>query len=175
MQTFLCKYHTRFLLAIFLASVAPVSHAAVCQFIAASGSWTVPGNWSGCGAGNGSPAGTPGTADRAEVTTGNAAILSAGVFNVGDLYLQGGTLQGAGIDGTVAVVVDIKKDPPVPFGDQLVVEDVVGIAEIAAMPRRVGKRSSVMSEIEGIAMAKPMAKTKSGTIAQGIEGGSSSA
>ena len=40
----------------------------------------------------------------------------------------------------------------------------------AAMPRRVGNRSSVIREIDGIAMAKPMPKTMSGITAHGTEG-----
>jgi hypothetical protein len=40
----------------------------------------------------------------------------------------------------------------------------------AAIPRRVGKRSSVMSEIDGAAMAKPTPKSASGITAQGIAG-----
>ena len=40
----------------------------------------------------------------------------------------------------------------------------------AAMPRRVGKRSSVMSEIDGIAIAKPMPYTMIGTTAHGTAG-----
>ena len=74
--------------------------AAVCQFNQSSGAWNVPANWNNCSGGNGSPAGTPGPADRAEISGGLAATLPAGVFPVGELYLQGSSLQGVGIGTT---------------------------------------------------------------------------
>lgn len=80
------------------------ARADICQFNPTSGAWNVPSNWSNCTAGNGVPAGTPGPADRAEIT-GRTAILPAGVFSVGDLYLGAATIQGAGIGTTTLNVV----------------------------------------------------------------------
>ncbi|HEX4858024.1 MAG TPA: hypothetical protein VFV17_03325, partial [Usitatibacteraceae bacterium] len=81
-----------------------VASAAICQFNQTSGAWNAPANWNNCSGGNGAPAGTPGPADRAEIT-GATAILPTGTFSVGDLYLGNATIQGAGIGATTLNVV----------------------------------------------------------------------
>ena len=85
-------------------SVTPMLAGAVCVFNQTSGAWTTPANWNNCGTGNGVPAGTPGPADRAEISAGTAT-LPAGTFNVGDIYMVNGTIQGAGIGATTLNVV----------------------------------------------------------------------
>ena len=82
----------------------PAASAAICQFNQGSGAWNQPANWNNCAGGNGVPAGTPGPADRAEITAATA-ILPAGAFSVGDLYLGNATIQGSGIGVTTLDVV----------------------------------------------------------------------
>jgi YVTN family beta-propeller protein len=87
-----------------LAMLAGPTEAAICQFNQASGAWNVPANWNNCSGGNGIPAGTPGPADRAEITAATV-ILPAGTFSVGDIYIGNATIQGAGIANTTLNVV----------------------------------------------------------------------
>ncbi len=79
-----------------LCCTSALVQAVTCQFIPASGAWNVPANWSGCSTGNGVPAGTPGTADLADIN-GKTAILGAGATVVGDLVLTSAVIQGAGV------------------------------------------------------------------------------
>ncbi len=84
------------LAAVALLAFAPLSHAATCVFNTTGGAFNVPANWNGCGAGNGVPAGTPGPADRAEIS--NATVsLPAGNFILSDLFLSNATIQGLGM------------------------------------------------------------------------------
>lgn len=82
-----------------LMSIATSAGAATCIFNITGGAFNSPSNWNGCGTGNGTPAGTPGPADRAEIT-GAVVTLPSGVTNINDLYLQSATIQGAGIANT---------------------------------------------------------------------------
>ncbi|MBL0122634.1 MAG: choice-of-anchor D domain-containing protein [Betaproteobacteria bacterium] len=104
MKNRLHKLLFRLFAASVLTGFSAVSHAVVCQFIPASGQWDLPANWANCTGGNGLPANTPGTADRAEVV-GKTAILPAGSFSVGDVYLGAAVIQGAGIANTTLNVV----------------------------------------------------------------------
>ncbi|MBL8520007.1 MAG: choice-of-anchor D domain-containing protein [Betaproteobacteria bacterium] len=88
------------LLAVSMLGMTPQATAAVCQFNQTMGSWNVPANWDNCSGGNGSPAGTPGPADRAEITTGRTAIVSLPTTQVNELFLQNGTVQGSGFAAT---------------------------------------------------------------------------
>ena len=63
---------------------------------------------------------------------------------------------------------------PTPAVSTLIIPEMKPCSE-AAIPRRVGKRSSVMSEIDGIAMANPTPKSARGMTAQGTEGGAANA
>ncbi|MEP7154888.1 MAG: hypothetical protein ABI905_03890, partial [Betaproteobacteria bacterium] len=83
---------------------ATASHADICQFIPTLGAWDLPGNWSNCTNGNGATPGTPGPADRAEIT-GRTVTLGPSVYNVGDLYLGTSTIQGVGIGSSALNVV----------------------------------------------------------------------
>ncbi|MEO8104354.1 MAG: NosD domain-containing protein, partial [Betaproteobacteria bacterium] len=94
----------RVIAAVGLIAWVPVAQADICQFIPVSGQWDLPANWANCTGGNGVPLGTPGPADRAEIT-GKAAILPAGTFNVGDVYLGAAVIQGAGPANTTLNVV----------------------------------------------------------------------
>ncbi|HEX4858908.1 MAG TPA: hypothetical protein VFV17_07800, partial [Usitatibacteraceae bacterium] len=92
-----------------LAAMALVffsSHAsaAICQFNQTTGAWNVPANWNNCSTGNGVPAGTPGPADRAEITAATVT-LPAGVFQVGDVYLGNSVIQGVGTPATQLDIV----------------------------------------------------------------------
>lgn len=88
-----------------LLSLSSVASAAICQFNQTSGAWNVPANWNNCSGGNGVPAGTPGSADRAEIGPAQTVTLPSGTTTVGDIYLQSSTIQGAGVfTHTLAIV-----------------------------------------------------------------------
>jgi YVTN family beta-propeller protein len=100
-KTLIAQGQTAFVALSLCATIAiPTAWAATCQFNQTMGAWNVPANWNGCSMGNGLPAGTPGPADRAEVTMGNVAIVPTGTFPVLELFVQGGTVQGSGIGAT---------------------------------------------------------------------------
>ncbi|MBL8521020.1 MAG: choice-of-anchor D domain-containing protein [Betaproteobacteria bacterium] len=88
-----------------LLLIGPAVQAAICQFNTTGGAWNIPANWNNCGTGNGSPLGTPGPGDRAEITAATVTF-PAGTFDVGDLYLGNATLQGAGVGSTTLNVVN---------------------------------------------------------------------
>lgn len=80
-----------------LASLAAApALAATCTWTAATeASWTEPANWSGCAAGNGSPSGTPGPADRAVLPPGSGkAILLPQTLSIAELELGAGAAIG---------------------------------------------------------------------------------
>ena len=86
-------------------SVTPAAALVACQFIPVSGAWIVPANWSNCAGGNGVPAGTPGTANRADIF-GKTAILPTGTLNVGEINLSGAAvIQGTGLATSTLNVV----------------------------------------------------------------------
>ncbi len=86
-------------------SVTPAAALVACQFIPTSGAWIVPANWSNCASGNGVPAGTPGTANRADIL-GKTATLPTGTLNVGDINLSGtAVIQGTGLSTSTLNVV----------------------------------------------------------------------
>lgn len=92
-------------------SVTPNPLLVACQFIPASGAWNVPANWANCSGGNGVPAGTPGPANRAEIT-GKTALLPAGTLNVGDITLGGAAvIQGTGLATSTLNVVAASSTP----------------------------------------------------------------
>ncbi len=66
------------LLAGLIIVATPAAQAVTCTWNSAiAADWHVPSNWSGCAAGGGAPAGTPGPADRAvfPTATGKATII----------------------------------------------------------------------------------------------------
>ena len=86
-------------------SVTPAAALVACQFIPTAGAWIVPANWSNCASGNGVPAGTPGTANRADIL-GKTATLPTGTLNVGDINLSGtAVIQGTGLSTSTLNVV----------------------------------------------------------------------
>ena len=85
-------------------SFAAASYADICQFTPANGSWDVPSNWANCTGGNGATPGTPGPADRAEIT-GRTVTLGATNYDVGDVYLGASVIQGLGIGSSTLNIV----------------------------------------------------------------------
>ena len=83
--------------ALLLISGAPLAvGAATCTWQSATAAeWHVATNWSGCAAGNGAPAGTPGPADRAVIPSGTGtAILVSQFTTVDDLEMAPGAQLG---------------------------------------------------------------------------------
>ena len=72
-----------------LAMVVGESRAATCVWTLADGAWNEPANWSGCAAGSGVPAGTPGPGDVARLDSGTARLRDAGT--VDELELNAGS------------------------------------------------------------------------------------
>ncbi len=69
------------LLGVFLVVLAPKVGAVTCIWNApAASTWHVPTNWNGCGTGNGTPAGTPGPADKAVLPSATGAALLTSQF-----------------------------------------------------------------------------------------------
>ncbi len=100
------KNFFRIALATFGLTAAPLLQAAICQWIGPSGgAWNTPAYWSNCTGGNGTPANTPGPADRAEIV-GGIVDFPAGAYTVGDVYLGNATLQGAGIGASNLQVIN---------------------------------------------------------------------
>ncbi len=72
------KRNLKLVTALALIVCSTASSAVTCTWQSAiAADWHVPGNWSGCAAGNGAPAGTPGPADRVVFpsATGKATIV----------------------------------------------------------------------------------------------------
>jgi hypothetical protein len=72
------------------------AQAATCTWLAATeSSWTEPANWSGCAAGNGTPAGTPGPGDGAVFPSGTGkAIILPQFITIAELEMAPGTQLG---------------------------------------------------------------------------------
>ena len=72
------------------------ARAATCTWNSAGpASWHVPSNWNGCTAGNGTPIGTPGPADRAVLpSAGGAALLDIATTTIAELDMAPGAELG---------------------------------------------------------------------------------
>lgn len=87
------------------AALSPAALAATCTFAVASGSWDAPASWSGCSAGNGLPAGTPGPGDRALIAN---ATVSFGTDQetVRELRIEAGAVLMSGASGAARLRVE---------------------------------------------------------------------
>ncbi len=81
---------------LFVLLVNAPSDAATCTWHSAvAENWHLPSNWSGCVTGNGSPAGTPGSADDVIVPSASgAALLNSQFTTIASLTLQSGATLG---------------------------------------------------------------------------------
>jgi Calx-beta domain len=84
------------LLAGLLVFNTPAAQAVTCTWNSAiAADWHLPSNWSGCAAGNGTPAGTPGPADRAVFPSGaGKAIIVPQFTTIAELDMAPGSELG---------------------------------------------------------------------------------